>query len=116
MRKDPLNPKYTRVEVTIGLMVKETIRADWVVEIGDNLWIIGPDRITEVTILEGTLEDIGDKIIEEIMEMKSVITIIKTEIGQEKGHLQEITVVTETEAQLIADRDQGLEQIQIGIG
>ena len=53
-------------------MVRETIRADWVVEIGDNLWIIGPDRITEVTILEGTLEDIVDKIIEEIMEMKGI--------------------------------------------
>ena len=89
-------------------MVRETIRADWVVEIGDNLWIVGPDRITEVTILEATLEDIVDKIIEEIIEMKGIMTIIGTKIGQEKEHLQEITVVTETEAQGIADQDQGL--------
>ena len=37
------------------------------------------------------------------MEMKGITTIIKTEIGQEKEHLQEITVVTETEVQVIAD-------------
>ena len=36
------------------------------------------------------LEDIVDKIIEETMEMKGIMTIIETEIGQEKEHLQEI--------------------------
>ena len=116
MRKDPLNPKYTRVEVSIGLMVKEVIRTGQLVETGDNLWIIDPDRITEVAILEGTLEDMVDKIIEETMEMKDIITTIETEIGHKKGHLQEITVVTETEAQVIVDQDQGLELIQIGTG
>ena len=79
--KRPLNPKYTRVEVSTGLMIREAIRADQVVEIGDNLWTIAPDRITEVTILEGTLEDIVDKIIEETMEMRGIMTIIETEIG-----------------------------------
>ena len=93
-------------------MVREAIRADKVVEI----WIIGPDRITEVTILEGTLEDMVDKITEETMEMKGIMIIIETEIGQEKEHLKEITVVTETEVQVIADQDEGLEQIQIGTG
>ena len=28
MRRDPLNPKYTRVEVSIGVMVREATRAD----------------------------------------------------------------------------------------
>ena len=42
-------------------MVREAIITGQVVEIGDNLWIIGPDRITEVAILEGTLEDMLDK-------------------------------------------------------
>ena len=37
-------------------------------------------------------------------------------VGQEKEHLQEITVVTETEVQVIADQDQGLDLIQIGTG
>ena len=50
------------------------------------------------------------------MKMKGIMTIIETEIGQEKEHLQEITVVTETEVQVIADCDQGVELIQIGTG
>ena len=50
-----------------------------------------------------------DKIIEETMEMKGIMTIIETEIDQEKEHLQEITVVTKTEVQVIADQDQGLD-------
>ena len=37
------------------------------------------------------------------MEMKCIMTIIETEIGQEKEHLQEITIATETEVQVIAD-------------
>ena len=57
-----------------------------------------------------------DKIIVGNYEMKGIMTIIETEIGQEKEHLQEITVVTETEVQVIADQDQGLELIQIGTG
>ena len=35
--------------------------------------------------------------------MKVIMTIIETKIGQEKEHLQEITVVTDTEVQVIAD-------------
>ena len=50
------------------------------------------------------------------MKMKGILTIIETEIGQEKEHSQEITVVIETEVQVIADQDQGLELIQIGTG
>ena len=41
-----------------------------------------------------------DRIIEETIEMKDIMTIIETEIGQEKEHLQEITAVTETEVQI----------------
>ena len=97
-------------------MVREGIRTGQVVEIGDNLQIIDPDRITEVTILEETLEGMVDRIIEETIEMKDIMTTIETGIGQEKGHLQEIIVVIETEVQVIVDRDQGLELIQIGTG
>ena len=116
MRKDSLNPKYIRVEVSIGLMVREVIRTGQVVKIEDNLQIIDPDRITEATILEGTLGGMVDRIIEETIEMKDIMTSIQTGIGQEKGHLQEITVVAETEVQVIVDQDQGLELIQIGTG
>ena len=55
----------------------------------------------------GNTRGYSRKIIEEIMEMKGIMTIMGTEIGQEKEHLQEITEVTETEAQVIADRDSG---------
>ena len=99
MRKDPLNSKYIRVEVRTGLMVREVIRTDQVVEIEDSLQIIDPDIITEVTILEGTI----DRIIEETIEMKDKMTTIETGIGQEKGHLQEITIVAEIEVQVIVD-------------
>ena len=44
------------------------------------------------------------------------MTTIETGIGQEKGYLQEITVVPEIEVQVIVDQDQGLELIQIGTG
>ena len=76
--KRPFNPRYIRVEVSIGLMVREVIRTGQVVEIGENLLIIDPDRITEVAILEETLEDMVDKIIEETMEMKDTMTTIET--------------------------------------
>ena len=44
-----------------------------------------------------------DRIIEEIIEMKDIMTTIETGIGQEKGHLQEITVLAEIEVQVILD-------------
>ena len=55
-----------------------------------------------------------DRIIEETIEMKDNMTTIGTGTGQEKEHLQEITVVAENEVQGIVDQDQGLELIQIG--
>ena len=84
-------------------MVREVIRTGQVIEIGDNSQIIDPDRITEVTILEGTLEGMVDRILEETIEMKDIMTTIETGIGQEKGHLQEIIVVSEIEVQVIVD-------------
>ena len=56
------------------------------------------------------LEGIVDRIIEE------TTVIIEMRIDQEKDQLQEITVTAVIGAQAIVDRDQGLEQIQIGIG
>ena len=56
------------------------------------------------------LEGIIDRIIEEITEIVEIGT------GQEKDHSQEITVTGVIGAQAIVDQDQGLEQIQIGIG
>ena len=97
-------------------MVREVIKTGQVVEIGDNSQIIDPDRITEVTILEKTLEGMVERIIEETMGMKDIMTTIEIGTGQEKEHLKEITVVAEIEVQVIVDQDKGLELIQIGTG
>ena len=116
MKKGLSNHKYTKAEVRIGLMVREVIRTGQVVEIGDNLQIIDPDRITEVAILEGTLEGMVDRIVEKTIEMKDIMTTKEIGIGQEKRHSQEITVVVEIKVQVIVDQDQGLKLIQIGTG
>ena len=76
--KRPFKPQIYKAGARTGLMVREVIRTGQVVEIGDNLQIIDPDRITEVTILEGTLEGMVDRIIEETIEMKDIMTTIET--------------------------------------
>ena len=100
-KKGLSNHKYTKAEVRTGLMVREVIRIGQVIGTGDILQKIDPDRITEITILEKTPEGMVNKIIEETIEMKDIMTIIETGIGQERGHLQEITVVTEIEVQVV---------------
>ena len=67
-------------------------------------------------ISEETLEDMEDKIIEEDIEMIDIMNIIEAGTGQEKGHLQEIIVVTEIEAQVIVDLGLVPELVQIEIG
>ena len=44
-----------------------------------------------------------DKIVEETIEMKGIMTTIEAEIVQEKEHLQEISVVAEIGVQVIVD-------------
>ena len=116
MRKGPLNPKYTRVEVRIDLIIREVIRTGQIVGTGDNLQMIGPDRTIEIAIFEETLEGIVDKIIEEVIEMIGIVITIEAGTDQEKGHLQEIIVLAEKEVQVTVDQDQDLELVQIGIG
>ena len=86
MKKGLSNHKYTKAEVRIGLMIREVIRTGQIVETGDNLQIIDPDRTTETAMLEETLEGMVDKIIEETIEMKGIMTTIETGIAQEKEH------------------------------
>ena len=115
MRKGPLNPRYIRVEVRIDLIIREVIRTGHIVRTGDSIQIVGPDRTIETAILEETLEGMADKIIEEVIEMVDIMITIEVGIDQEKEHLQEIIVVTETEIQGTVDQDQDLELVQIGI-
>ena len=114
--KRPLNPKYTRVEVRIDLIIREVITTGQIVGTGENLQIIGPDRTIEIAIFEETLEGIIDKIIEVVIEMIGIMITIAAGVDQEKGHLQEIIVVAEIEVQVTVDQGQDLELVQIGIG
>ena len=109
MKEGPSNHKYTKVEGRIDLMAREVIKTGQIVEIGDNIQIIDQDRITEVAILEEILEGMVDRIVEEAIEMKDIMITTELGTGQEKEHLQEITVAGEIEAQAIVDQDQGLE-------
>ena len=56
------------------------------------------------------------KIVEEDTEVIDIMIIIEAETGQEKGHLQEIIVVTEIGIQITVDLGQAPELIQIEIG
>ena len=89
MRKGPSNPKYIKVEVRIGHIVKEVIRVEIVgqtVETEGNMEIISLYKAIETTILERTLEDMEDKIVEENMGIIGAMTITGVEIDQDKGH------------------------------
>ena len=116
MRKSPLNPKYIRVEVRIGLIIREVIRTGQIVRTGENIQAAGPDKTIETVIFEETLEGMDDKIIEEDIEMIDITIVIQAGIDQEKGYSQEIIVVAEIEVQVTADQVQGLELVQIDIG
>ena len=119
MRKDPSNPKYIKVEVTIGPIIREVIRIEAVgqtVETENSMEIIDLDKTIEMTIFEGTLEDMEDKIIEENIEMIGTMSITEVGIGQEKGHSQGIMVMIEIEVPVTVDQGQDLKLVLIEIG
>ena len=57
-----------------------------------------------------------DNIIEKDIEITDIAITIEVGIDQEKGHSQEIIVVTEIEVPVTVDQDQDLELAQIEIG
>ena len=116
MKKGLSNPKYVRVEVRIGLIIGEVIRTGQIVETGDSIQVVGPGKTIETVIFGETLEGMEDKIIEEDIEVIDIMIIIEAEIDQEKGHSQEIIIVTEIQVQVTADQGQDLELVQIEIG
>ena len=73
MSKGLLNPKYIRVEVRIGLIIRKGIRTGLIVGTGVNLQIVGPDRTIEMAIFKETLEGMVGKIIEEDTEMIDIM-------------------------------------------
>ena len=62
MRNDHSHPKYIRVEVRIGLIIRGVIRTGQIVETGDTIQVVGPDKIIETVIFKETLEGMEDKI------------------------------------------------------
>ena len=110
MRENPSSPKYIRVEVITGPIVREAIRievADQIVETEDGMETIDLGKTIETIIFEGTIEDMEDKIIEENTEVIGATSIMETGIGQEKGHSQGIGI----EVPVIVDQDQDPELI-----
>ena len=77
LRKGPLYLKYIRVEVRIRLIIREIIRTGQIVGTGDRIQVIGPDRTIEIAILDETLEDMVDKIIEEDIGMIDIVITIE---------------------------------------
>ena len=119
MRKDPSNPKCVKVEVRIGPIVKEVIRIEIVgqtVENEDNMEITGLEKAIETTILERTLEDMEDKIVEENMAIICAMIIRGAGIDQKKGHSQKIMVTIGIEVPITVDQGLDLELILIEIG
>ena len=78
--------------------------------------MIDLDKTIEITIFEGTLEDMEDKIIEEDIEIIGTMNIIETGIGQDKGHCQGIMVMIEIEVPVTVDQGQDLELVLTEIG
>ena len=104
MRKDPSNPKYITVEVTIGPIIKQVIRIEVVgqiVETEDSIEIIDLDSTIETTIFEGTPEDMEDKIAEENIGI--ICIMIEAGIDEEKGHSQRILATIGIEVPVAVD-------------
>ena len=112
MRKDPLNPKYIRLEVTIGLLTGKTSRIGQVIGIEDSTQVVGLDKTIEIVVLEEALEGMEDKIVEDDIEMIDIMITIEAETGQEKRYLPGIITAAEIEVQVAVDPDQALEPTQ----
>ena len=83
MKGDPLSNEYIKVGDRIGLMVKEHIRPDQMIETRVIVQAIIQDKIIEVIDLKEILEGIVDRIVEKVIEMKGMVTTI--EIGIDQG-------------------------------
>ena len=117
MRKDPSNPRYTRVEVRVGPIIREVTRievVDQTVEVGDNMGTIDPDKIIETITFEETPKGMEDKIIEKNTEIIGTMNITEVEIGQEKGHFQGVIVTIDKEVPVAVDQGHDLELVLIG--
>ena len=117
MRKDLSNPRYTRVEVRVGPIIREVTRievVDQTVEVEDNMGTIDLDKTIETITFKETPEGMEDKIIKKNTEIIGTMNITEVEIGQEKGYFQEAIVTIEIEVPVTVDQVQDLELVLIG--
>ena len=115
MKGDPLNPRYTRVEDKVGLMIRGHIRPDQMIETEVMIQAMMQDKIIKVIDSEEISEETIDKTVENGTGAKEIAMVIEVEIGigQEREPLQEI--IEGIEALIVIDLDQGPEQVQTGI-
>ena len=80
---------------------------------------VDPDlsRTIEGTLCEATQGGLGDKIVEGSIEMTGIGMMVAIEVGidQERGHSQEVMLVTELEMQTTVGLGQDLELVLIRI-
>ena len=114
MRENLLNPRFTKAEDKIGLMIRECIRPDQMIETEDMIQTVVQDRIIKVIDSEKILEEIIGRILGKGIEVREIIIMIELGIGigQETGILQGI--IEGIEALIAVDLDQDPEQVQIG--
>ena len=114
MRENLLNPRFTKAEDKIDLMIRECIRPDQMVETEDMMQTVVQDRIIKVIDSEKILEEIIGRILGKGIEVREIIIMIELEtgIGQETGILQ--GVMEGIEALTAVDLDQDPEQTLIG--
>ena len=77
MRESPLSHQYTKVGDRIGLMVKEDISLDQMIETGAMAQTAIQDRIIWVVELEEISEEIAGRVVEKVTEMKGMVTTIE---------------------------------------
>ena len=115
MREGLLSHKYIKVGDRIGLMVKEDISLDQMIETGAMVQTTMQDRIIRVVDIEEISEEIAGRVVEKVTEMKGMVTAT-IEIGTDRGreHLQQ--TIEGIEGLAMIGLDQGPELVQIGIG
>ena len=117
MRKDPSNPRFTRVGVRVGPIIRKITRievVDQLLGVGDNMGTIDADKTIETITFEETPEGMKDITIEKNAEIIGAMNVIEVEIGQEKGQFQGAIVTIEIEAPVAVDQGQDLELVLIG--
>ena len=93
MRKDPSNPRYTRVEVRVGPIIREVTRieaVDQTLGVRLNMGTIDLDKTIETITFKETPEGMEGIIIEKNTEIIGAMNMIEVEIGQEKGNFKKL--------------------------